>query len=147
MNSRARKVRLAVAAASCLWLGCWAPPRPVPGESLLTPETLSRWRQAAAYANSPPWTLDNGVYEGQDSWVGYGEIFTDFVLECEFFFEGKGEGGIVIRVGDQTHRGAKHHVLVGLHERLELLRICHDQAATVQGSCYQRIVAERKTLA
>jgi hypothetical protein len=50
-------------------------------------------------------------------------------------------------VGEQTHSGAKHHVLVVLHERLELLRICHQVTATAQGLSYDRYAVECKILA
>jgi hypothetical protein len=49
-------------------------------------------------------------------------------------------------VGEQTHGGAKYHVLVSSHERFELLRVCHDPAATVRAS-YARMALRRKTVA
>ena len=39
-------------------------------------------------------------------------------------------------VGDQTHSRAKYHVLVVLHEHLELLCVCHRLAATLRGLSY-----------
>ena len=37
-------------------------------------------------------------------------------------------------VAEQPHSRRKHHVLVGLHERLELLRVCHRLPYTGTGS-------------
>ena len=36
-------------------------------------------------------------------------------------------------INDQAHSGAEYHVLVILHERLELLRVCHRVAVTARG--------------
>lgn len=44
-----------------------------------------------------PWTLADGVYRGHWNWVGYAAILEDFILVCDFFFDGKGEGGIAVR--------------------------------------------------
>src|SRR5438105_3961847 len=38
-------------------------------------------------------------------------------------------------VGEQTHGGAKYHVLVVAHERLELFCVCHRWAATAGRAC------------
>src|SRR5262249_49105077 len=50
-------------------------------------------------------------------------------------------------VRQQAHSGAEYHVLVILHERFELLRICHGQAVTVQSAVYAQNAARRKTVA
>ncbi len=93
---------LLLAAAAPWWLGCAAfPTRAEQWQNLLSPDAMTHWHPTPTYASAPPWTLADGVYGGQDSWVAYDEAFGDFVLECEFLFSGKVEGGIVIR-GDAT---------------------------------------------
>jgi len=91
----------AVVAALCA-SGCAPKPKEFgPDARLLTPEKMGRWRLTPAYADAKPWTLtDDGVYYGHGSWVGYAELFQHFVLECEFLFDGEGQGGIVLR-GDR----------------------------------------------
>ena len=66
------------------------------GPNLLVTERMGQWR----VMGRTPWVLADGVYEGQGSWVAYAEPFEDFVLECDFLFDGKAQGGIVIR-GDR----------------------------------------------
>jgi hypothetical protein len=42
----------------------------------------------------------------------------------------------VLMAGEQTHGGAKYHVLVVPHEDLELLRIGHGTGVTIRGVFY-----------
>jgi hypothetical protein len=74
------------------WAGQW--------QQLLTSEAVGGWSLTPAFADEPRWPLRNGVFEGTNSWVGYERVYGDFVLECEFLFDGSSQGGIVIR-GDR----------------------------------------------
>ena len=62
---------------------------------LLGSEEIANWR--IVFGPETPWSLDEGAYRGHDNWTGYGPVPDDFVLECEFLFDGKGEGGIAFR--------------------------------------------------
>lgn len=64
---------------------------------LLSPENRGKWRLARVYEGRPDWVLTNGVYSGADSLVAYPQQFTNFVLECDFLFQGKADGGIQLR--------------------------------------------------
>jgi hypothetical protein len=62
---------------------------------LLGPEQIEKWK--VVFGPDTPWSLEDGVYRGHDNWTGYGPVSDDFVLECDFLFDGNGEGGIAIR--------------------------------------------------
>ena len=68
---------------------------------LLSQENLPKWQLAREYEKRPAWQLQDGVYSGVNSIVAYPQQFTNFVLECDFLFQGKGEGGIQLR-GEAT---------------------------------------------
>jgi len=79
------------------------PPSADEGIDLLSPEQVPLWQPTSGFEQSPPWTLVDGKYFGHGSWVAYPEEFADFVFECEFLYDGFGQGGIVIR-GDGRSR-------------------------------------------
>ena len=78
-----------------------------PGSSapvdLLSPDHMPKWVAAAGYEKSSAWTLQDGVYWGHGGIMGYEEVFSDYLLEVDFLFDGNGEGGIQIR-GDRSAR-------------------------------------------
>ena len=88
-----RLVYLAGALALCLAAGCarqegrWI--------DLLEPDRAVNWDRV--HAKGQEWRSKDGSHDASHDWSRYNESFMDFVLECEFLFDGKGEGGIVLR--------------------------------------------------
>jgi len=68
---------------------------------LLSTDLLPKWHAAVGYEERRAWTMAEGEYYGYGSIVCYQEPYTDFELQAEFLFDGRGEGGIQIR-GNQT---------------------------------------------
>ncbi len=68
---------------------------------LFGPENRVQWQPTRGYEARKSWVWEDGVFRGLNSWVGYPQEFSDFVLECDILFKGKGEGGIAIR-SDRT---------------------------------------------
>lgn len=83
--------------------GC-ATTRDVTQVRLLTPETMAKWSLTPGYANTKPWVLENGVYQGFGSWVAHADVFGDFELTCEFLYTGAAQGGIVIRGNPESRK-------------------------------------------
>jgi hypothetical protein len=81
-------------AAAVIIAGCASQPKP---EALLTPEMMSAWRIGPHSIEQTPWQLVNGVAYGQGNIIGSPEIYEDFILECDFMYDGRNEGGITIR--------------------------------------------------
>ena len=88
-----RLVYLANALTLCLATGCarqegrWI--------DLLDPGRAANWERVLPQAGA--WISNAGGDQKSHGWVRYNESFMDFVLECEFLFDGKGQGGIVLR--------------------------------------------------
>ena len=64
---------------------------------LFSSANLSKWRLVRGYEDRPAWGWRQGGYTGDNSCIAYPQEFGNFVLECEFLFQGKGEGGIQLR--------------------------------------------------
>ena len=75
-----------------------------PTRSLLTSEEMPKWKLCSGYEKSRPWTLEEGMFWGYGSLIGYEQTFTNFVLECDILFGGKGEGGIQLRSNRTAQR-------------------------------------------
>ena len=91
------RVALGILVVGALASGCGMLRRRLgPPVELLAAAQIGRWRPTPRYKDAKPWTLTDGVFQGHGSWVGYVEPFDDFVLECDFLFDGA-QGGIVIR--------------------------------------------------
>ncbi len=69
-------------------------------QDLLAPEAMDGWRLTPTYRGAKPWKLADGAFEGTDSWIGHERLLGDFILEGELLFNGRSQGGIVIR-GDR----------------------------------------------
>jgi hypothetical protein len=74
--------------------GCASQPET---QDLLTPTEIGAWRIGAHSYNQTPWSLDSGVAYGYGSIIGSPRTYDDFVLECDFLYDGRNEGGISIR--------------------------------------------------
>jgi hypothetical protein len=85
---------LPLALAAMAAAGCGQPSKAV---NLLDEAHVKKWQLTPTFAAADPWTLTDDAFHGRDSWVAYPETYEDFVLECDILFDGKGEGGIVIR--------------------------------------------------
>lgn len=111
-------MKISLAAMVVLTLGCAGGGKDIKSLSrnLLSPAEMPNWQLTAWRPNAEPWTLSAGVYAGsgrvttgQDgpqcyaTWVGHAEVLEDFVLECDFLYDGSGAGGIVLR-GDRDAR-------------------------------------------
>ncbi|MBT3378209.1 MAG: DUF1080 domain-containing protein [Lentisphaerae bacterium] len=99
-----REPKLALLCTIGLWLavcGCASFHQASPTEQLLSPENVAKWVLARGYEDRSPWILEDGAYSGVNSIVAYPEQYSDFTLEFEFLFRGKGEGGIQLR-GDSN---------------------------------------------
>jgi hypothetical protein len=86
--------------ASCSALSCGTSP----WSDLLVPGEMYLWQTVYGDPSAPPWALADGVYQGAGSWVAYDQQFGDFVMECEFLFDGTAQGGIVIRCDPRAGR-------------------------------------------
>ena len=73
---------------------------------LLSNTEMENWAPCRGDEKSEPWSLENGVYRGFGSTVGYKDALVDFVLECEFLFDGKGDGGIGLRASRTAPKAA-----------------------------------------
>jgi hypothetical protein len=73
--------------------------KPVPFVSLMD---TSCWKLTKAFSGIEKWYFGkDSVFEGSDGWIGYSRMFGDFVLEGDFLYNGKSQGGVLIR-GDRT---------------------------------------------
>ncbi len=68
--------------------------KPVPFASLMD---ASCWKLTKAYRSIQPWTLSDSVFEGSDGWIAHNLDLADFVLEGDFLYNGKSEGGVLVR--------------------------------------------------
>jgi hypothetical protein len=68
-----------------------------PTHELLSSANLSKWTLTRGYEKRPAWVWKEGGYTGDNSCIAYPQHFSNFILECEFLFQGKGEGGIQLR--------------------------------------------------
>jgi hypothetical protein len=93
---------ITVAVAVC---GCASLNRASSTHELLSSENLPKWNLARGYEKRPAWVWHKGGYTGDNSCIAYPQHFTNFVLECEFLFQGKGEGGIQLRGDANAVRG------------------------------------------
>jgi hypothetical protein len=57
----------------------------------------SSWKLTKAYRSIRPWTLADSVFEGSDGWIAHNLDLADFVLEGDFLYNGKSEGGVLVR--------------------------------------------------
>jgi hypothetical protein len=74
-----------------------AAPKPVPFTSLMD---TSSWKLTKAFAKIEKWSFKDSTFEGSDGWIGYSRMFGDFVLEGDFLYNGKSQGGVLLR-GDR----------------------------------------------
>ncbi len=72
---------------------------------LLSAANLPKWKLTRGYEKRPAWVWHEGGYTGDNSCIAYPQHFGNFVLECEFLFQGKGDGGIQLRGDAQADRG------------------------------------------
>jgi hypothetical protein len=57
----------------------------------------SEWQLTKPYRSGEMWSFRGGVAEGTHSWIGHNRVLGDFVLEGEFLYNGRSQGGIVLR--------------------------------------------------
>jgi hypothetical protein len=74
-----------------------AAPKPVPFTSLMD---TSSWKLTKAFAKIEKWGFKDSAFEGSDGWIGHSRMFGDFVLEGDFLYNGKSQGGVLLR-GDR----------------------------------------------
>ncbi|HUI92007.1 MAG TPA: DUF1080 domain-containing protein [Chitinivibrionales bacterium] len=75
-----------------------AAPKPAPFTSLMD---TSCWKPTRAFEGIERWSFRDGVFEGSDGWIGHNAMLVDFVLEGDFLYNGKSQGGVVVR-GDRN---------------------------------------------
>lgn len=71
--------------------------KPVPWVSLM--DTAS-WQLTKAYQSAGKWSFADSTLEGTDGWIGHGLVLGDFALEGDFLYNGKSQGGVLLR-GDR----------------------------------------------
>jgi len=86
MKSFTHMAMAAVIAVSALTGCATVPLSDTASADLLSPEHIIHWRPATGYERSKPWTLQDGVYWGHGSIMGYEDSFSNFVLEVDFLF-------------------------------------------------------------
>jgi hypothetical protein len=77
--------------------GCASLQKPSSTQELLSPENRPKWKLGRGYENRSAWVLQDGAFSGVNSIIAYPKVYSNFVFECEFLFQGKGEGGIQLR--------------------------------------------------
>jgi hypothetical protein len=71
--------------------------KPVPFVSLMD---ASAWKLTKAYRSIEPWKCTDSLFEPSDGWIATDAVWGDFVLEGEFLYNGKSQGGVLVR-GDR----------------------------------------------
>ncbi len=66
---------------------------------------MGQLQLARGYEKRPAWVWHEEGYTGDSSCIAYPQHFTNFVLECDFLFQGKGQGGIQLRGDAAAKRG------------------------------------------
>jgi hypothetical protein len=74
-----------------------AAPQPIPYTTLMD---TSCWRLTRSFAGIEKWSFIDSAFEGSDGWIGHSRIFGDFILEGDFLYNGKSQGGVLVR-GDR----------------------------------------------
>ena len=74
-----------------------AAPKPIPFFTLMD---TSCWKPTKAFAGIEKWSFNDSAFEGSDGWIGYSRMLGDFVLEGDFLYNGKSQGGVLLR-GDR----------------------------------------------
>ena len=85
-----------------LFLPAFAKPKkavskPIPFTSLMD---TSCWKLTKAFTKIEKWSFKDSTLEGSDGWIGHSCTFGDFVLEGDFLYNGKSQGGVLFR-GDR----------------------------------------------
>jgi hypothetical protein len=55
------------------------------------------WQLTKGFQKSEKWKIIDSAFEGTDSWLGCTLQLADFIIDGEFLYNGKSQGGIVIR--------------------------------------------------
>ena len=71
--------------------------KPAPFVSLMG---ASAWKLTKAYRSIEPWKCTDSLFEPSDGWIATDAVWGDFVLEGEFLYNGKSQGGVLVR-GDK----------------------------------------------
>jgi hypothetical protein len=74
-----------------------AVPKPIPFTSLMD---TSCWKLTKSFSEIKMWSCIDSTFEGSDGWIGHSRMFGDFVLEGDFLYNGKSQGGVLLR-GDR----------------------------------------------
>jgi hypothetical protein len=74
-----------------------AVPKPIPFTALMD---TSCWKLTKAFAGIEKWSFKDSTLEGSDGWIGHNRMLGDFVLEGDFLYNGKSQGGVLLR-GDR----------------------------------------------
>jgi hypothetical protein len=72
-------------------------PKPIPFTTLMD---TSCWKLTKAFAGIEKWGFKDSTFEGSDGWIGHSRMLGDFVLEGDFLYNGKSQGGVLLR-GDR----------------------------------------------
>jgi Domain of Unknown Function (DUF1080) len=68
--------------------------KPAPFVSLMD---SSAWKLTKAYRSIQPWKCTDSLFEASDGWIATDAVWGDFVLEGEFLYNGKSQGGVLVR--------------------------------------------------